>query len=89
MIMFRVLLCLPFILLPSSAFCFQSAKPLASTDDRTPEGAVAGLDVADGVELKLFAAEPLLLSPSNIDIDHLETSFHPVHFRTALHSFFY
>ena len=71
MIMFRVLLCLPFILLPSSAFCFQSAKPLASTDDRTPEGAVAGLDVADGVELKLFAAEPLLLSPSNIDIDHL------------------
>ncbi len=39
--------------------------------DRTPENAVAGLDVADGVELNLFAAEPMLLSPSNIDIDHL------------------
>ena len=39
--------------------------------DRTPENAVAVLDVADGVELNLFAAEPMLLSPSNIDIDHL------------------
>ena len=39
--------------------------------DRTPENAVAALDVAEGVELNLFAAEPMLLSPSNIDIDHL------------------
>jgi len=39
--------------------------------DRTPESAIAGLDVTDGVELSLFAAEPMLLSPSNIDIDHL------------------
>jgi len=39
--------------------------------DRTPDTAVAGLDVADGVELNLFAAEPMLLSPSNIDVDHL------------------
>lgn len=39
--------------------------------DRTPENAVAGLDITDGVELNLFAAEPMLLSPSNIDIDHL------------------
>ncbi|MFN9718318.1 MAG: PVC-type heme-binding CxxCH protein [Planctomycetota bacterium] len=39
--------------------------------DRTPENAVAGLDAADGVELQLFAAEPMLLSPSNIDVDHL------------------
>jgi putative membrane-bound dehydrogenase-like protein len=39
--------------------------------DRTPENAVAGLDVTDGVELQLFAAEPMLLSPSNIDVDHL------------------
>ena len=43
----------------------------SSTVDRTPDNAVAALDVADGVELKLFAAEPVLLSPSNIDIDHL------------------
>ncbi len=38
---------------------------------RSPEEAVASLDVAEGLELKLFAAEPMLLSPSNIDIDHL------------------
>ena len=39
--------------------------------DRSPETAVAGLDVADGLEVTLFASEPLLLSPSNIDVDHL------------------
>ena len=47
------------------------AAPGSPTNDRTPEGAVAGLDVTEGVELKLFAAEPMLLSPSNIDIDHM------------------
>lgn len=43
MIMFRVLLCLPFLLLPSSTFGFQSAKPLASTvaiTEKTPGHAV-------------------------------------------------
>lgn len=39
-------------------------------DDRTPETAVAGLDVGDGLSVELFAAEPMLLSPSNIDVDH-------------------
>ena len=39
--------------------------------DRSPETALAGLDVTDGVEASLFAAEPMLLSPSNIDVDHL------------------
>lgn len=36
---------------------------------RTPEDALAALDVADGLEAATFAAEPLLLSPSSIDID--------------------
>jgi putative membrane-bound dehydrogenase-like protein len=51
----------------------QSPGPVGSLQpaDRTPENAVAGLDVTDGVEVTLFAAEPMLLSPSNIDIDHL------------------
>jgi putative membrane-bound dehydrogenase-like protein len=31
---------------------------------------VAGLDVARGLEATLFAAEPMLLSPTNIDVDH-------------------
>ena len=39
--------------------------------DRTPENAIAGLDLSDGLEMQLFAAEPMLLSPSNIDVDHL------------------
>jgi len=51
----------------------QSPGPVGSLQptDRTPENAVAGLDVADGLEVTLFAAEPMLLSPSNIDIDHM------------------
>ena len=46
----------------------QSGGAEASHD---PEGAVAALDVPDDLAVKLFAAEPLLLSPSNIDVDHL------------------
>src|ERR1700679_2627738 len=33
--------------------------------------AVSNLKVADGLEATLFAAEPMLLSPSDIDVDHL------------------
>lgn len=36
---------------------------------REPIDAVANLDVAEGLEATLFAAEPMLLSPTNIDID--------------------
>ncbi|MEZ6132113.1 MAG: NPCBM/NEW2 domain-containing protein [Planctomycetaceae bacterium] len=43
----------------------------SSSISRDPEDAVAALDVADGLEVSLFAAEPMLLSPSNIDVDHL------------------
>lgn len=42
-----------------------------SAVERTPDAAVAGLDTAEGLETRLFAAEPMLLSPSNIDVDHL------------------
>lgn len=38
---------------------------------RAPADAVAGLDVHPELEATLFAAEPMLLSPSNMDIDHL------------------
>lgn len=36
---------------------------------RDPEDAIANLDVAEGLQATLFAAEPMLLSPTNIDID--------------------
>lgn len=42
-----------------------------SSQDRNPKDAITQFDVADGLELSLFAAEPMLLSPSNIDVDHL------------------
>lgn len=59
----------------SVKFAVYTQKPAAasgpSTQDRSPESAVSTLDVAEGLEATLFAAEPLLLSPSNIDVDHL------------------
>ncbi len=54
---------------PASATRSAAAEPAAN--DRTPDSAVAALDVAPGLEATLFAAEPLLLSPSDIDVDHL------------------
>ena len=39
--------------------------------NREPEDAIEGLDVAHGLEATLFASEPGLLSPTNIDIDPL------------------
>jgi putative membrane-bound dehydrogenase-like protein len=45
-----------------------SSGPVAV--DRSPENAVGALDVADGLEVTLFASEPMMVSPSNIDVDH-------------------
>lgn len=48
------------------------ALPGADDENRRELGsAVAGLDVADGLKAELFAGEPLLLSPTNLDVDHL------------------
>ena len=41
----------------------------AAEDDHPASKAVAGLDVAPGLEATLFAAEPMLASPTNIDVD--------------------
>ncbi|HUE73097.1 MAG TPA: PVC-type heme-binding CxxCH protein [Pirellulaceae bacterium] len=45
----------------------------ASADNvsREPQDAVAGLDVADGLEATLFASEPQISNITSIDIDHL------------------
>ncbi|MFO0905605.1 MAG: PVC-type heme-binding CxxCH protein [Pirellulales bacterium] len=42
----------------------------AAAVGRDPADAVAGLDVAEGLEAKLFAAEPQVLNLTNLDIDH-------------------
>jgi putative membrane-bound dehydrogenase-like protein len=44
---------------------------VAASVSRDPQDAVAGLDVADGLEAKLFASEPEISNITNIDIDHL------------------
>lgn len=45
--------------------------PSSGEASRELSDALAGLDVAPGLEVGLFAGEPTLLSPSNIDVDHL------------------
>ncbi|MEX2402181.1 MAG: PVC-type heme-binding CxxCH protein [Rhodothermales bacterium] len=44
---------------------------LTPEERRLPEWAATGLTAAEGLEVSLFAAEPLLVSPSNMDVDHL------------------
>lgn len=38
--------------------------------DRSPERAVASLDLYEGLAATLFASEPILANPTNIDVDH-------------------
>ncbi|MFP6669241.1 MAG: PVC-type heme-binding CxxCH protein [Pirellulales bacterium] len=45
-------------------------RPGNAPVSRDPALAVGGLDVAEGLEATLFAAEPMMLNPSNIEIDH-------------------
>jgi len=47
---------------------FFAATSLAQ---KTPEEALASLKVADGLQVELFAAEPMLINPTSIDVDHL------------------
>jgi putative membrane-bound dehydrogenase-like protein len=49
---------------------FVTAAVSAQVADRTPENALDGLTVNDDLKASLFAAEPMMYSPSNIDIDH-------------------
>ncbi len=53
----------------SVRFSVWSERPRVGGDQREPEVAVAGLDVADGLEATLFASEPDLKSVTNLDID--------------------
>lgn len=42
---------------------------LSEEQQRMPEHALAGLTVAEGLEVQLVAAEPMLRNPTNIDVD--------------------
>ena len=54
-----------------SVFAALAALASSSPGKQPPEKAVANLDIGDGLETTLFASEPMMLSPSSIDIDHL------------------
>ena len=43
---------------------------LSESEKRFTINAVAGIRIADGLEATLFAAEPNLTNPTNIDVDH-------------------
>ncbi|MFN0195165.1 MAG: PVC-type heme-binding CxxCH protein [Planctomycetaceae bacterium] len=53
----------------SLAMLVSTASVFADDESREAADAVAGLDVAPGLEATLFSSEPDLLSPTNIDID--------------------
>ncbi len=44
-------------------------EDLTETEKRLPENAVAGLEAAKGLQVQLFASEPIIGNPTNIDID--------------------
>ncbi len=49
----------------------KTPKKVVTTAGREPDQAIAGLEIADGIELQLFSSEPQMYSPTNIDVDHL------------------
>ncbi len=49
----------------------KQTTPITIDTSHDPGRAVAGFEVADGLEVQVFATEPQLLSPTSIDVDHL------------------
>ena len=46
-----------------------AASPAQTSDPSTPADSVEGLEVAEDLEATLFAQEPMLINPTNMDID--------------------
>lgn len=49
----------------------QVTRPADAAATHDPQAAVEGFDIAAGIDVQLFAAEPQLLSPTCMDVDHL------------------
>lgn len=47
----------------------KAGPPLSDAEKRMPENAVRSLKVTEGLEATLFAHEPMLTNPTNIDVD--------------------
>ena len=56
-----------FILVLSS--CTKTENSSSAKDEHSPEGSLSDLKVYDGLEVKLFASEPMFSNPTNIAID--------------------
>src|SRR5204862_4673487 len=46
------------------------ALTLPAAAQLSPEKALATMQAADGFQVELFAAEPMLINPTSIDVDH-------------------
>src|SRR5262249_40242555 len=44
--------------------------PSTATAQLTPDQALKSFTVAEGLQMDLFAAEPMLINPTSIDVDH-------------------
>ncbi|MFQ5732698.1 MAG: PVC-type heme-binding CxxCH protein [Planctomycetaceae bacterium] len=56
---------------PSATLFAAKPKPSSKSPGRDAKDAVKSLDVPKDLEATLFASEPVMKSPSNIDVDHL------------------
>lgn len=54
---------------PSKKIIVDRTK-LTEEQKRLPENAISALKVADGLDIALFASEPMMTNPTNMDIDH-------------------
>src|SRR5438105_14354791 len=52
-----------------AVLCLVTIQPVVEAQV-PPEKALATFTVAEGLELSLFAAEPMLVNPTSMDIDH-------------------
>ena len=53
-----------------TAFFLLASSATAQKGPLSPEKALAALKVAEGFQVELFAAEPMLINPTSIDVDH-------------------
>lgn len=53
-----------------SALALAAVVAAPVTAQLTPEKGLAALKVADGLQVELFAAEPMVINPTAIDVDH-------------------
>ncbi|MBA4063297.1 MAG: hypothetical protein C0501_06215 [Isosphaera sp.] len=57
-------------LTPLAVVLASAAVAAAQKGPLPPDQALAALKVADGFQVELFAAEPMLINPTSIDVDH-------------------